>query len=285
MRLSVYFYLFLSFPVCVYAQYDSIIAENIFKYEVKDGEVTNNRIVMKQNTFDLNNRLVRQVFYDSTARVDRIKLFYYDNDLLISEETYGSDFAIDSVRRIKYHNTGLITKEGLYKIRDSIPEKILRIAYKYDDGHISSKIVYSKKNKWLIKKIYSESGDRHIEKIVFRKGINPAGVKEKYTESIFRDDLHIQSRVATKCYGKPGRTSIIKFEYDTVNHLLINEKLFDRNDILVKEIIYRNYTNGRLRSKTIRSGSGKYLEHYINEVINRQIEFRKPEMFVISEDN
>jgi hypothetical protein len=66
---------------------------------------------------------------------------------------------------------------------------------------------------------------------------------------------------------------------------LINEKIFDINDTLLKEIIYRNYTNGRIRSKTTRSGSGEYLEHLINEVINRQIVFTKPEMYFIPEEN
>ena len=159
------------------AQKDTITAENIYRYELKNGKATKNRIIIRQNTYNLDNQLIKQIDYDSIANIRSSTLYFYEKDLLISIESFGTDFVIDSVRRISYNGNGTKAGESLYAIHDSIPRKTASIEYIYDKENLSKEIAYSNKKKWKTKTVYQSSGNIRTKTQLFKKGSRPDGLK------------------------------------------------------------------------------------------------------------
>lgn len=286
MKYTIHIFLFLNLSSILSAQADSIIAENIFKYELKNGRATRNRKIIKQNTYDLNNTLIRQVYYDSVRNIDRSILIFYNGDLLISKETYGSDFTIDSVKRFDYDDNQHRVKENLYAIgKDGSVKKNSWIKYVYDNDRLTERITYSGKNKWVIKTTYQKEGNVKIAKSIYKKGTDPKGVKEQIIEDTYNGDKPSHSKITTNYFDKSVSTTQIKFEYDTIHFKPKSIKLLTDDDSLIKEIVYQYYPDGNIRSKSTRLPSGDYIEHLVHERRDHFIIVGKPEMYPIPEDD
>jgi hypothetical protein len=286
MRYTVHIFLLISLPSLLSAQADSIIAENIYNYVLKDGRATRNRMLTKQNTFDLNNKLVRQVYYDSVKNINRSILIFYDDDLLISEETYGPDFTIDSVRRFEYNPNRTKDKEKLYAIsKDGTIEKISWIQYVYNDDQLIGKTSYSGKNKWVIKTTYQKDGNLNIVNSIYKKGTDPKGVKEQIIEDLYDGEKLSHSKITTNYYDKSISTIQIRFEYDTINDQLVSKKWLTEDDSLLTEVLYQYYPDGNIRSKSIRLSSGDYIGYLVHERRDHTIVMGKPEMYAIPDND
>ena len=267
--------------MCIFSQTDSIIAENIFKYELKNGRATRNRVIVIQNTYDLHNTLLRKNNYDSLANIDRSTIFFYKDDKLISEETYGPDFKIDSVRRIHYNNNGLIDQEALYLINDGNVEMISRIKYTYENNELAEKMVYGTTKKWITKTSFKRENDTLVKSILFRKGTHPSDLKELLIKEIFDGEKPASAKITAIHTDKSAATEKIFYEYDTTNYQPVSMKWFTENDSLLKEVLYQYYPDGHIRSKSTRVSSGDYIEHLVHERRNHTIVLGKPEMFAI----
>lgn len=278
-------FLFITTHSYILAQADSIVAENIFNYELANGRATRNRIIIKQNTFDLNNKLIRQVYYDSVANIKSSTLYFYDGDLLLSEETYGPDFTIDSVRRFFYNSQVLKENERLYLIQDGMVELISQIRYSYSDKKLVGKTVYLGEKKWITKSSFNKEGDTLTIISNFKKGTNSSGAKERTEVRTYDEEKPVSSQLTTVFYDKSVQTRFIEYEYDTVNNRLISEKLLNDSDSLLREIVFQYYPTGAIRSRSTRLSSGDYIEHHIHERRDHFIVVGKPDMYAIPDEN
>lgn len=269
------------FNLCLFSQTDSILAENIFKYELKNGRATRNRIIVMQNTYNLHNTLLRQNYYDSLTNIDRSTIFFYKDDKLVSEETYGADFEIDSVRRLHYNPEGLKDQETLYLINDGNIEKVSWIKYTYENNELAEKKVYGNTKKWKTKTSFERNNDTLVKSIVFRKGTRSSDVKELLIEEIYEGEKPASAKIIKIHSDKSVVTAKILYEYDTTNYQLIGMKWLTENDSLLKEVLYRYYPDGHIRSKSTRLSSGDYIEHLVHERRNHVIVLGKPEMYAI----
>jgi hypothetical protein len=53
----------------------------------------------------------------------------------------------------------------------------------------------------------------------------------------------------------------------------------------LKEVVYRYYSDGNIRSISTKLASGDYVEHLVYEILKREIVLGKPEMHPIPEDD
>ena len=81
---------------------DSIVAENIFRHEIRDGARTVFKKITEQKTFNNEGKLVLQLLYSDTDTATLVRsytFFFYDDDLLIGKDTYHGENLIDSAER------------------------------------------------------------------------------------------------------------------------------------------------------------------------------------------
>ncbi len=285
MKKSIHILLLVLIPSCLFAQVDSILAENIFKYELKNGRATRNRKIIQQNTFDINHKLARQVYYDSVRNIAQSTLLFYDGELLISKETYGADFSIDSVRRIKYDNYGRRLREDLFIITEGIIKKKSWRTYTYLDNRLAKKVTYFGNKKWKIKTTYEKDDLTEIETNTFKKGADPSGIKEIIIKTSYESNMPAFATITSDYYNKTVSIKTIRFTYDTINYNMVSKKWFNSEDSLLKEVMYKYYPDGHIRSKSTRLASGDYTEHLVHERRNHTIVLGKPEMYAIPEED
>jgi len=269
----------------LYAQADSILAENIFRYELKDGRATRNRMIIQQNTYDLNQKLIRRIYYDSVANIAQSTLIFYRDNVPVSEETFNKDFQIDSVRRFAYTAEGKRDKEILYSIHDGVPQKKSSIQYEYDNHRLKQETLYNEKDKWIRKTTFAEEQGKQTTSSVYRKGTHSQGVRERITETIFEEGKPSVMKITENLFSKVSRIRTILFEYDSLTQQLQSEKWMDEANSLLKEVLYRYYPEGYIRSRSIRISSGDYIEHLVYERSKHNIILGNPEMLFIPEED
>ena len=97
----------------------TIIAENIFRYQISpEGKLVDKREAIEQKTYDLQGKLIRQIFYNDTnsSIIDRNIVFFYDSLKLVSKETYGRENTVEQVERYIYDPTGKLITKKIYKL-------------------------------------------------------------------------------------------------------------------------------------------------------------------------
>lgn len=285
MKYLFYIFILVFSSTVLHAQKDTIIAENIFKYELHDGKATKNRTIIRQNTYNLENQLIKQINYDSSAEIQSSILFFYKDNLLISKETFGADFVLDSVRRITYNSSGKRTTESLYVIRDSIPEKTDSRQYFYENGELIKDITFSSRKKWKVKRMFENSESICTETQLFKKGASPMGLKKRTVTYTFNGDNPASAVITSKYFNKEVSISKVGFKYDSINHLLISKSLYKENDSSLREIQFSYYPDGNIRFKKTFSSSGEFTEFLMYKRTEHNIAIGKPEMYIIPEDN
>ncbi len=259
-------YLFLliavvAFESDLWAQPDSIIAENIYKYKVLNGKRTAEKQIIEQKTYDLKGKLIRQIaFKDTLMKIDNYVAFIYDNKNLVSAETFQDNDSILEIKRYSYLENDLLSNIDIYKrIEDKI-KFAERIEYNYNDTMLIEKVTSNQKNKWQKKTNYTYNVNEIIEYTQYKKGYKDDKLKSKEIISQIKDGNILSSEIKKTYYTKEIREIQVIYEYDPVTSKVLREVWTSANDSVPKIIEYRYMPDGTKTAECVVNEDGKYIE-------------------------
>ncbi|MBN2522520.1 MAG: hypothetical protein JXB24_04565 [Bacteroidales bacterium] len=245
----------------IWSQPDTIVAENIYKYEVLDGKRTPKKQITKQNTYDLQGKLIRQiVFGDSLMNIEQYTAFIYDSDKLVSEETFDGTNSIMEIRRYRYGQNHLVSNVDVYGKENNSIALTEKIQYEYDDTLLIHREVLNRKNKWLIKANYAYSENEHTESILYKKGYRKDKLKQTETISYFENHTMIRALTNKLYYTGETEEISIEYEYDQRINKVIKEIWMFSNDTIPKLVEYRYTPEGIKTGECLVDEDRNYLE-------------------------
>jgi len=269
----------------IWSQPDTIIAENIYKYEVLDGKRTPKKHITKQNTYDLQGKLIRQiVFRDSLMNIEQYTAFIYDCDKLISEETFDSTNSVMEIRRYRYGPNHLVSNVDIYRkenINIALTEKI---QYEYDDTLLIHREVLNRKNKWLIKANCTYSENEHTESILYKKGYRKDKLKQTETISYFENNTMIRAVTNKLYYTGETEEITVEYEYDSRFNKALKEIWTFSYDTVPRIVEYRYRPDGIKTGECVVDENHNYLEFTGFEWKKHDVIRREVKMYDLGEE-
>ncbi|MGD2034052.1 MAG: hypothetical protein PVF73_03275 [Bacteroidales bacterium] len=259
-------FLFISivYNIGLTAQPDTIIAENIYRYKIKDGKRTKEKQLIEQNTYDLQGKLIRNIVFKDSLGIKAYTAFIYNNDRLISGETFdGKDDSVMEVIRYSYTPDGLVSEKKIYrKDKNELikPEKTIR--YGYRDTMLVKKEVRNAKNKWQVKTDLTRSENEGSVITRYRKGYRDDRLKQRIKKMRFNDDGKISRATINDTYYTGETTEItIDYEYNPYVNKVSREILRTGTDSVptIKEYRY-NTGDGTLTGECYVDEDNNYIE-------------------------
>ena len=277
--------LFLQFNV--WAQPDTLIGENTFKYKIQNGEILRSKHVIIQNTYDLSDKILWQtLFRDSLMNIKEYTAFIYDNELLLSAETYNNNDSVIAIKRYSYTSNNNLSNILFYKRINNKMKLVKQKKYHYKDTLLLKKETLNRKNKWLKRTTYTYTDTTIIENIQFKKGSRDDKLKSKQTTSQLKDGIVQSSIINSQYYTGKMDTIKVDYDYDPKINKLIKEIWKDNSDSVQKIVEYRyNRDTGVKIGEGILDGSGNYLE-FLGFIRNkRAVIMKEVKMYDLNQKN
>jgi hypothetical protein len=268
----------------IHAQ-DSIIAENVFRYEIINGSRTGARKVSEQNTYNNNGKLILQLYYsDTAANIIAYTLLFYDGGLLIGKDSYHDDNDIDSAVRYVYLPENLLKTEKQYVAINGKLQLYRQIRFAYEDTVPAETAVTNSKGKWIrkSKRITTDSSQIVITK--YRKGTDRENYRltrmNKKVEQGRIESVHIQKEYFD------GRILEEHLEYVYNDRLNLIQKaiLQDATGDTLRITQYRWNSDGTLLEKEITDKNGSYFGYWSYERKPYVVNLGKHELFPVGDD-
>lgn len=262
------------------AQTDTIIAENIFKYEILDGKRTANKQVIEQKTYNLQGKLIRQIkFKDSIMEIEKYIAFFYNNEDLISVETFHGGDSLTELKRYSYESNGIISYEFIYHGSFENMKLVQKSKYIYDDTILVKKVIYNRKNKWLKKINYTYTGNKEIKSMQYRRESRDDKLKSKQKISLVKNGSPQSSEIIYMYYTGETKNIHIEYQYDLKINKIVKEIWTNSTDSVLK-IIESSYSPDRIKkSELIVDASGKYIEFKVFKRKTHVVNLKKIEMY------
>ena len=226
----------------IYAQLIPHFYLNTYEYIIEDGKRTPNRELVKQETFDTNYILKRELNYTTSENKVFINAYAYNfNDstgLVISRESYAGNDELIFLCHYTYNNR-LKIKESYYQLLNNSLKLDSVTLFEYANGKISV--------------------ETHL---------NEAG-KEKYTiNHYYNDSLLIKSLTDFNSkYKKSPKTIDELFTYEK-GMLVFNAKVANYKKNITDTLFKKTYTYND-------NGEKKQMKHYKNGVLYETTAFSK----------
>lgn len=261
---------------------DSIRAINIFRHSIVNGKRQLQNSIAEQKTYDLKDRLVLQIhYYDSVPNVKSFTRFYYDENKLLSEETFTIELKVIRIKRYRYDENGNLVSEKIYSPGKNKLENTKTIKYNYAGGKPVQKQVLNAANKWLEKQRIDYNGNQIITHIKYSKRTGESLKNELITEEFaaggerlllkkvertFRDN-HVVEKETSYSYDEEGK--------------LIGESLF-RDGKLKQRKEYSWYVNGTLNRILVYNGEDELIDYLNYEYLQRITDLGNKPMYDLS---
>jgi hypothetical protein len=264
--------------ISISGQKQSIVAENIFKFRIINGEKTSQRNVVQQNTYDMNNRMIRQIFYnDSIPIVEDFTLFFYESDRLISKETFDMD-SIQKIQRFRYNAYGLPEELTIFERYDGEIRKKYVVNNYYRDTLLIKQKKLDNHSKWLEETNYSRDDNQMTKKTKYRKGFNN-DLKTQDVISWLTNNKIVKSQIILTKTNGDRTLEVIEYIYNDESGKLERE-IYRNNEgenIQTKE--YHYLANGIKTSEEIFDNKGKYIEYKLFERKYFLVDLGNPQMY------
>jgi len=252
---------------------DSIVAENIYRHEIKNGNLTTLKHITEQNTYNLAGNKVIQLFYfDSVPNIISYTLFFYQDNLLLSKETFNMDKNPLSIVRYTYNKLGLKKEKRIYEPAGGNMQCNKTITYFYKDTLPVKKIVRDSDEKRTSKTTYSYNAGQTTENTKFTKGSGVEYPVSVTRISVFSDNGIISKQIDSIYSNKEYHSTSIEYSYDDSSGWLSNENWYNDRHEQVKAVEYKWRSDGTLAGKGTLDGKGNYTEYisykYDSHIVN-----------------
>lgn len=240
---------------------DSIIAENRFAHNIRNGEATPEKRAYEQVTFDKSGKKILLIKYDTLLATSSGTFFFYNDSLLISVEEYSAQNQILSVTRYAYNKNGLISSKRTYIPSGNRMVLSGAVIYKYKDGVLLNETFKDGKGKKISNTVYSYTGNQKTTVTTFKKSEPDENVR-KITIIATLENGHLISEKIVKEYdNNTAEISNVKY-LPGESEQEKSEEYYDGSGKLVKKIKYTYRRNGNLANKAILDANNNVLEFY-----------------------
>ncbi len=282
---SIFLIALVLFECTVWAQPDTIIAENTFKYQILDGKRTSGKHVIEQKTFDLQGKLIRQIFFsDSLMRIEKYTGFIYDNEQLISVETFsGSNDEIQEIKRYRYGPNHFISEVYVYKrINDNI-KLSERIVHRYNDTVLIKKEIFNHRKKWLERTFYTQEENKNTELTQYRKGYSANQIKQQEVVSHMENGNILRSEIRNMYFSGESEEIQVEYQYQEKNNKVLKEIWRYGSDSVPKIKEFRYSRNGMKTGEFIMDENDNYIKFLVFERKKHDVIRGKEEMYDLKE--
>jgi hypothetical protein len=252
---------------------DSIVAENIFRHEIRNGSRTALKHLIEQNTYNKAGQKVLQIYYyDSVPNIKTYTLFFYENDWIKSKETFTSDKAVISVERFSYDEKGNPKEARFYKPLNNSMQNSSTTVFSYSDTMLVKKVILGSSGKWVEQHSYEYKPGQLTETTLYRKGSQAENLKSAKITSAIPSGKIVTRTIENISYNKARQQFHVEYLYNNTTGKLTDEKWYDAQNQLIKSYQYRWDIDGTLRDRATLDPSGNYIDfityRYKNYVVN-----------------
>lgn len=273
--------LLVALPKISYSQAVQVVVEDIAHFNVKDGKLTNKKWVTEQNSFTLENQLIRQIiFNDSLPQVEKYSFFFYSNNSLISKETYNKNDSIEEITKYKYSTDNKLMEENIYK-KEALKLMLYEtIRFKYSDSLVTEKTTFDNKMNWIEKTTYSKNKEFSTEISTFKKTNNARKLKKQSVNTYFNNSRKEKVLITSEYFNKKQDFQSLIYSYDKKDGMDMERITYLNaagDTIQIQEFRYDK--DRKKVSEAMFDKSGNYLNYLSIERNLRKMNFGKKEMY------
>ena len=262
---------------------DSIVAENIFSHEIRDGSRTAMKHIIGQNTYNKAGKKVLQIqYFDSIANIKTYTLFFYQDNQLVSKETFTGEKSLISIERFSYTDMSKIKESKLYEPLDDQMQNTITTRCFYTDTALSKKIVFGRNGKRIRQISYEYKPEQLTEITLYKKGGQEENLKSVKVISVFSENRITSKSIDNLSFEKTRGHYSVEYSYNIETGKLISEIWYDEKPELIKTIRYRWDIDGTLRDRGLVDGAGNYIEFISYKRENYVVNLGNQQMFDLS---
>ena len=262
MKQSILIFLFL-FPVFMFLHaQDSIIYENIYRHQIKNGQSTTKSHIAEQNTYNLDkDKVISLQYHDTLPDVTVFTLYFYRNGLLFSEETFDMKKNPLSIIRYSYSKNGLKTEKKDYKPVGNDMQCMKTITWAYKDTLPVKKTVKDESGKKTSKTAYRYTDDKNMENTKFLKRNEAVYPVSASCVTIYSNGRKVTWQSDTTYSDGSSQTTTVEYSYDDTIDRLVNESWYNGQHEPIKTVEYKWKSDGTLSGKGTYEPSGNCMEY------------------------
>lgn len=248
-------------PVCHMHAADTIKVDFTYKHKINDQHQTYGYVTISQKFHTPDDTILREVRYDeTTGQISGYTFYFYRNNRLFSEECYHANDTLDYVLRHQYDDNGNNTlTTRLIRISDRMVRDG-RTVRKFNDNKqiIKKKVYIGNKLGANISYVYDDEGKLTIIKGRY-KSVYDTSIIQEEKACIYDTADRISNVIVTgKDISDRQYEQREQYEYDDQG-MMTRIKIFDHNDILLKERIFRYHPSGTLSEYHENNSEGKII--------------------------
>ncbi len=248
-------------PAYLSAQKDTVKVTYEYKQEVINGKQTPKNWVINQTVRDLNDKLLREYYFNDSTRVLSYYVWYfYKDSKLFTKESYSNKDSLISLIKYSYDNFGNETEEAVFKNSGKMISEFQKNIYNYSDGKKLSCKQYNKDNKInaSARYYYNLKGKPTKESFKYKSRSGSELKSELITFSYDDNDLLTQE-IHQRKYRNGNKEEInVTYSYNDEEQLIRKEEK-NTDGKLLKYMEYKYYPHGNLNIYWEYSGDGKLL--------------------------
>ncbi|MBN2350046.1 MAG: hypothetical protein JXJ22_14495 [Bacteroidales bacterium] len=259
----------------LHAQKDTVKIDFEYGQEIIDGKTTPKSTVISQKFLSVNDRLLREFFYDmNTGMLTKYIWYFYENNLPHTKEVYNSDNTLNFLIQYQYDPDGKKIKETEFVPEGEHVKKQLETIYSYQNNLLKSSQERDADNKLLrtTNLNYNNQG-LTLNKSVKYKPRSPSEIKSKTIEYTYNDSGQISKKIIQiKNKNGSNKTEIVSFDYNEQGRLAAKNYTTEDGS-LIKKFDYLYYPKGKISrfrefnkdSVLVNYSSYKYEIHQISK--------------------
>ncbi len=260
---------------------DTIKVDVTIKHKINDQHQTYGYVTISQKFHTPDDTLLREVRYDeTTGHISGYTFYFYRNSRLFSEEYYRANDTLDYVLRHQYDDNGnnMLTARLIRIFDRMVPDG--RTVRKFNDGNkiIKKKIYIGKKLGANISYVYDNEGRLITTKSRYKSAYDTSIIQEEKA-FIYDTANRISNIIVTgKDISNHQYEKREQYEYNDEG-MLTGIKIFDHDDMLLKEKIFRYIQTGTLSEYIENNSAGKIIlllqyetkKHFMNLGTQRSV--------------
>ncbi len=221
------------------------------------------RTCTNQKTYDLNNKLLREIIYkktnDDKIIISDVIYYFYQKDRLISKEFYSTNAELNYFYFYQYNSDNKLIKESK---ASEINNKLIiseTKEYSYNQNNTSIITLNEQKKKTSLTTILENNDNKTSSTVFTKKHPLNDSINTITCKSLLKDGLIIEEVIITSYKNNTSDSVKTINKYDNQKQLI--ESISYKNGIFLEKITFDFYPDGTLKTRILFKPEDKIIDY------------------------